>query len=141
MARVLFFYKFYYILNVTIQSIAQSIQGFGAYCLSSFYSVKGICRKALLKYQIIFCYSFFIQRFIKRFVRYHFHHRLYFTILNLLTILNILSIIIYIILSKEDFCKRENKFFHFCFLKLGYFFRKIVKKLLKLPKTCDIIVT
>lgn len=90
----LFFNKLYNIADFAIKRIAKRIQGFCAYCLALFHSVKCVCRKALLIYKIIFRYILFKQRFVKRLIT---DHRCNFIILNSLTILNILSIPIHII--------------------------------------------
>ncbi len=89
----LFFYKFYYIIYIAVKGVAKGIQRFGAYCFAFFHTMKGVGGKSLLKDQVIFGYSLFEKRFIKRLVGNHLHHHKNFIILNLLTILNILSII------------------------------------------------
>ena len=67
----LFFNKLYNIADFAIKRIAKRIQGFCAYCLALFHSVKCVCRKALLKDKIIFRYILFKQRFVKRLITYH----------------------------------------------------------------------
>ncbi len=92
----LLFFKFYNILNPAIKGVAKRIKRFCADCFAFFYSVQGVSRKALLKYQIIFSKSATKQCFVKRFIANHYYHQVNNIILKFLTMLNILSTILVI---------------------------------------------
>ena len=69
---LLFFLKFNNIVNLAVQGIAQSIQGFCANGFPLFDSVQGVCGEALLENQVVLCDSLLKKCLIKGLVADHF---------------------------------------------------------------------
>ena len=80
------------IAYAAFENFTQHIQRLCADRLAMLHPMERIGGKPLLEYELVFRDSLPEQSFIEGPIRNHFHHRFYFTLLNLLTIPNILSI-------------------------------------------------